>query len=440
MAFLPEFLADIFVSYSHVDDKPFGPGNIRWVTKFHHDLETRVCDWLGQPITIWRDSKTAGTDVFSDETIDQLHRSAILVSVVTPAYVRSDWCRRELEGFVAANTTVRIRNKSRLVKVLKTFVPRAELPQILDDVLGYLFYKVDPDSEIPREFLIDPSPDGDRAYWAKVDDVAFEIKRLIDLMTTKQTNVIFPSESATAVYLAVSSFDIQGHVDQLRRELEDRGFQVLPERPFPLTSDELIQSVHQEMSRSALSIHPLGARYGLVPENETRSIEELKSFVIDRLRRRAWADKAVVAPPNKSNGSAALGRVYLVYDQRDRAAAAPLHDYLDARGLEVIRPLMNGEPQELREDHQDNLRVADGVLIYWGAASEAWLRAKLRDLARIRGLGRTTPFRANAVYVDEPQGPEKRDFKTRDFQMMQASTVPLSQTLEPFVARLVSNS
>ena len=170
------------------------------------------------------------------------------------------------------------------------------------------------------------------------------------------------------------------------------------------------------------------------------SIEELKSFVIDRLRRRAWADKAVVAPPNKSNGSAALGRVYLVYDQRDRAAAAPLHDYLDARGLEVIRPLMNGEPQELREDHQDNLRVADGVLIYWGAASEAWLRAKLRDLARIRGLGRTTPFRANAVYVDEPQGPEKRDFKTRDFQMMQASTVPLSQTLEPFVARLVSNS
>jgi hypothetical protein len=381
-------------------------------------------------------------------------------------------------------------------KVLKTFVPRAELPQILDTVLGYLFYKLEGDSEIAREFLIDPNPEGVRAYWAKVDDVAFEIKRLIDLMTTNQTNVIVPYESATAVYLAVSSFDIQSHVDRLRRELEDRGFQVLPERPFLLTSDELVQSVRLEMSRSALSIHPLGARYGVVPENETRSIvelqyelaahradpnfscvvwippgteskedrqralmdrirnqradvaalelletsiEELKSFVIDRLRRHARADKAVT-PPNKSNGSAALGRVYLVYDQRDRAAAAPLHDYLDARGLEVIRPLTKGEPQELREDHQENLRLADGVLIYWGASSEAWLRAKLRDLARIRGLGRTTPFRANAIYVDEPQGPEKQDFKTHEAQMMQASAVPVSQTLEPFVAQLVSNS
>jgi hypothetical protein len=84
MAFLPGFWADIFVSYSHVDDEPFGTEETRWVTKFHRHLETRVHAWLGRPITTWRDSKTSGTDVFSAETIDQLRRSAILVSIVTP--------------------------------------------------------------------------------------------------------------------------------------------------------------------------------------------------------------------------------------------------------------------------------------------------------------------------------------------------------------------
>lgn len=498
MAFLAGFLADIFVSYSHVDDKPFGPEETRRVTKFHGHLETRVNAWLGQPITIWRDNKTEGTDLFSEETIERLRRSAILVSIVTPSYIRSDWCKRELTEFVAANSapSIRIGNKSRVVKVLKTFVSRAELPPILDDVLGFPFYKVEPDSEVIREFLIDPSPEGKKAYFAKLDDVAFEIKRLIELMRTTRTKVTVPSktETVTAVYLAVSSLDIQDHADELRRELEAQNCEVLPATSFPLTADRLIESIREDMSRCTLSIHPLGARYGVVPENETRSVvelqyelaihrtdpnftcvvwippisgpvedrqralldrirnqredaaalelletslEELKNFVVDRLGRRAAAK--AMPPPEKSNGSAPLGRIYLVHDQSDRMAATPLRDYLDTRGFEVIRPLMDGEPQVLREDHQENLRLADGVLIYWGAASEAWLRAKMRDLTRVRGLGRTTPFRANGIYVAEPQGPEKQDFRTREAQTMRHSAEPLPKILEPYVKQLMSN-
>jgi hypothetical protein len=226
------------------------------------------------------------------------------------------------------------------------------------------------------------------------------------------------------------------------------------------------------MSRSALSIHPLGGRYGIVPENEIRSVvelqydlaahraepnfscvvwippgtkavedrqralldrirnqradatavelletslEELKNFVIDPLRRPP-AEKP--APSLKqSNGSAPLGRVYLVHDQSDSVAATPIRDYLDTRGFEVIRPLMKGEPQELREDHQENLRLADGVLVYCGAASEAWLRSchlhpstdsastRDTDLEEIRSLPTVQAAEQKTIRVGRPNGP-----------------------------------
>jgi TIR domain len=178
------FSPDIFVSYSHIDNEPFGVNDPHWVSQFHHYLEIRVRQ-LGRRVTIWRDNKTDGTDVFSDKTLQQLRRSAILVSIVTPNYVQSDWCKRELDAFIeaAANTGgLRIGNKIRIVKVLKTPVERRQLPEILDTMLGYQFYAIEPDSEAMREFLIDPGAKGGAAYFAKLDDVAQEIERLIDLI------------------------------------------------------------------------------------------------------------------------------------------------------------------------------------------------------------------------------------------------------------------
>lgn len=39
-----------------------------------------------------------------------------------------------------------------------------------------------------------------------------------------------------------------------------------------------------------------------------------------------------------------------------------------------------------------NLMICDAVLIYWGTADEFWLRTKMRDMIRIRGLRRDKPL------------------------------------------------
>ena len=131
---------DFFISYCHKDDQPFGDGAKRWVSDFYRDLRTRTENYLGRAVTAWWDAKLSGADVFSDEIEGQLRASAVLVSVLSPSYLASEWCRREVDVFEAGvSGGVRVGTGLRVVKVLKTPVPRADLQRalpLMDTVLG----------------------------------------------------------------------------------------------------------------------------------------------------------------------------------------------------------------------------------------------------------------------------------------------------------------
>ena len=69
----------IFLSYAHADNLG------GWVNAFHAGLQ----NWLGVlgvKATIWRDRKLGGAEVFSDEILDQLKQSALLVSILSPRH------------------------------------------------------------------------------------------------------------------------------------------------------------------------------------------------------------------------------------------------------------------------------------------------------------------------------------------------------------------
>jgi hypothetical protein len=62
--------------------------------------------------------------------------------------------------------------------------------------------------------------------------------------------------------------------------------------------------------------------------------------------------------------------------------------------------------------------VCDAVLIHWGKGDDLWRRAKLRDLIRIRGRGRTQPFLAQAVLLADPPSPAKDAFTTLEASVL----------------------
>jgi hypothetical protein len=63
---------------------------------------------------------------------------------------------------------------------------------------------------------------------------------------------------------------------QIRRELEDRGYGVLPTQPLPRVGPQAEQTIREQLEQSALSIHLLGAYYGLIPEAAQQSLVEMQ--------------------------------------------------------------------------------------------------------------------------------------------------------------------
>src|SRR5262245_41306982 len=130
------FEGDAFISYAHLDNVELIEGRKGWVANLYRALDVRLAQLLGWDANIWWDPKLQGNDYLSDALAEQLRRVAALIAVVSPRYVKSEWGRRELTMFCDAakhQSGVRVGEKSRIFKVLKTPVDRAEHPPELGD-------------------------------------------------------------------------------------------------------------------------------------------------------------------------------------------------------------------------------------------------------------------------------------------------------------------
>ena len=109
----------------------------------------------------------------------------MLVTVISPGYLQSEWCNRELVGFAELarqRGNLRVGNLQRVVKVLRLPVERSALPPLLDVTLGTQFFRVDAASGRARDLLVDESADAERVFRARVDDVAQDLYRLLRAM------------------------------------------------------------------------------------------------------------------------------------------------------------------------------------------------------------------------------------------------------------------
>ena len=205
--------------------------------------------------------------------------------------------------------------------------------------------------------------------------------------------------------------------------------------------------MRDDLARCSMSIHLVGKTYSLTPEGATASLVEIQNeLAIERgdgaglhalsgFRRacrsrtrasnsssigcgwiRAWGR-------SRSAGIAAGGSADRHPARSKRASEKPaprLRRFRQRRGewrrerLPPLRPARRGRRRalgrfpvrpglrghspglrgrrgEVREYHEENLRTSDGVVIFFGAANEVWLRRKLRELQKSAGYGRTKP-------------------------------------------------
>jgi hypothetical protein len=490
-----QFENDILISYAHIDDAPLIEGQKGWISEFHRSLELRLAQLLGKKPKIWRDPKLQGNDHFADEILSQLPRIALLISVVSPRYVRSEWCVREVSTFhevASKNIGVRINNKSRIFKIIKTPVKRDDHPPVMRDLLGYEFYKLDPETGRAKELNKIFGEDNEQAYWQTLDDLAHDIRELLETLyaDNKETGNEEPS-GKKSVYLAETTSDLKEHREAVRRELQQHGYRIVPDQSLPLVVRDLYDTTKALLEKSILSVHLIGSNYGIIPEGAQKSIielqnelaaersqqanlqrliwmapvtktedirqntfiqslktdttaqagadllitslEEAKAAILDKLTKAQKKDERAPVPVVREEE--ATPRIYLICDHSDLETEAirQVEDHLFRQGFEITLPVFEGDETQVRLEHQESLKTCTGVMIFFGTGNELWLRSKLRDLMKIAGYGRTTPLTAKAVYLAPPSSPQKERFRSHDVTVVNGLTGFTPSSLDDFM-------
>ena len=479
-------MPDVFISYTHTDNARLSDERHGWVDLFHEALKLQLYKMWGREVSVWRDHKLAGNDMLTSTIEEKLRESTLLLAIVSPGYLHSDWCAKELRMFCeCAKTTggLRIGTKSRIIRVKHAPVkPESEsaIPEIADCV-DHEFFQL---SEKGVPWYFDPSggQEARQEFMRKIIDLAHDICRTLEARDESEAhcNPIAPV-SGQYVYLAESSTDLSSQCDRLRSELEQYGHIVLPVKTIP-PSPEYADAVRADLERCRLSIHPIGTRYGVIPEGYDTSIVEIQyQLALEESKRRPsftpvpWTlpgakpedprlrallkrviqdgefritsfeslksgvqDLLTSKPRSVANANEKTS-VYIIYDACDARSAAPYEEWLLSHGYDVEQPLTVGDESEFREDHEENLRTCDAALIFNGNTNQFWLHSKVRDLKKAFGYGRQRPFLAKAVLLADPgapERPEKEQFRSNEVLVLNGFGGFSESILQPFVNSL----
>ncbi len=464
------FEKDLFISYAHIDNQPLTPESQGWITRFHASLEALLSMRMGGEAQIWRDDKLQGNDVFADEIVDQFSQTAVFVSVLTPRYLNSEWCKKEVAEFCKCaerSGGMLVENKARVFKVLKTPVDTQEsLPSAVKDVLGYEFFTFE--GETPLELDSAYGEKYAQDYNRKVGKLAWDISQLLKRLET-DTGDSSNDEQATTkatLYLAECSYDRKETREILEGELRRHGYTLLPDQRLPQDEKDYVAAVARLLERCRLTIHLVGESYGAVPDglsqksvavlqNElavqrsksgalrrviwlpegTRSEQAQQQAFIEALHQDAEAQfgadlitgdledlktsihttlKKLEKPEPEQPEEQAVAAdrtklIYLICNEKDRKATVPVRKFCRDQGFEVAMPVFEGDATAVREAHQQLMTTCDAVILFYGAGDEAWKRTLDNELKKMPGYRGGKPLLASYTYLADPKTSDKED-------------------------------
>ena len=467
------FEKQVFISYAHIDNEPLTPNQQGWISRFHASLSAMLSMRLGRKAEIWRDVKLTGNDIFADEIIQQFPKTALLISILTPRYVESEWCTREVKEFCkTAQTTggILVDNKSRVLKVVKIPVDNEDpLPDVMKMALGYPFFIVD-EQQTPLE--LDPAYGEEflQKYNLKMAKLAYDVAELIKKMETSQakgpsSETVVPGFEKPSVFVADTGIDRREDREAVISDLRLHGYPTLADVQLPTEEASFLGELAATLARCKLAVHILGGSYGVVPdgpseksvavlENElaiefskrfglkriiwipagTTSTSPRQQEFIDQLSRDPQAQvgadlitgdleelKAAIhntlkkfevpAPPPTEAASAESGSklVYIICDERDRKATIPLRKFLKNQGIESNIPAFEGDAATVRQSNQELLSACDAAIVFYGAGDEAWKRSVDSEIRKSPGYRTSKPPLQPFTYLAEPSTPDKSD-------------------------------
>lgn len=314
MSFVGEpYTSDVFISYSHGDVRGTGESNFKqWSNGFWRELqrEFEAHDDLSG-LTIFFDSSdrpSEGVDPFvalDPRLEEQASNAAVFMPLISPRYLKSEWCLRELEWWRKAQEERQIDTRGRLAPVLIWGTPPVGTPNWaealkpigLSQMTGINFFARD-------NVLLRPQPFGWPGTGDRIEDQRF-FDPLLDVVGYLRQHLIefksIVSERAASTPRELEagvkpSIYLHGRDDSPKLwddaadALSNAGFPVSPDGPEPVEADAAKRARIREARIGAMAA--CDALLVVGPEDTTVFNEELmilgkadRGLAIDRAER-----------------------------------------------------------------------------------------------------------------------------------------------------------
>jgi hypothetical protein len=189
----------VFVSYAHADDVPMDAGVPGWVSLFVDKLKRAVARQAGgASIEFWMDHRLEPQRRVDDELRRRIRDSVVILSFVSPRYLESEWCGKEIATFVAEVGHGIASNRVFMVEVLPT--RRDKWHSAVQDLTAIPLWTESLTHPEPRtKGWPVPDPRGDRDFWDDVNYLAGVLARQLQgLDTTDGGNGMLPLQSVQA--------------------------------------------------------------------------------------------------------------------------------------------------------------------------------------------------------------------------------------------------
>jgi TIR domain len=453
MTYLPNFKHDVFVSYAHFDNEEDAQ-DVRWVSRFQADLKNVLRQRLGEEPEIFFDSRNFEAHNHVDFLVENARQSAVFVAVFSPSYVAREFTIKELQAFCDGAPAL-----SRLVMVeLLPVEENKHHPLLRGRKRTPFWWKDRSEHDIPLRLTPKFNPE---MYNERLQILAHQIKKVLAELResgTRQPAAVEalrdaprpqsqpqpqPAEpvapAGNAVLLAQATDDLYDDYERVRAHLEQFGLKVLPEHDYPQGGTDFAAAFEADIARSRLFVQLLGNFGSRKPPDLPQTYsqyqyEAAKGRGLKVLQwRRPDLDLAAVTHRDKTllEGPDVLAvgleefkgeilrfcaqeqaklpapsggdcHVFINADRSDKDLAdALLKLFEDKKNCTAARPLFEGSAKDIIDDLEANLVSCGVLLLLYGSAPPAWVRAQLLRYSKLEKQ-RDAPLRLKSVVLGPP--------------------------------------
>jgi hypothetical protein len=436
-AYVNGFEHDVFISYAHLDDKS------GWVAALDDALTKRLGEALGTRVAIYRDKRELdGLDRIDDTLGRHIDRAAMLLTVVSPAYLASKPCLWELRRF-ASRGRVDVGSKSNIVRVRKMplrpgMVEHEELEP--SKTIGFAFF-VD---ETRVEFEPGPRSSTDELFRDQVKVLADAIAEV--LSTLKE----HAQQRGATLFLAEVPGKLANERSSVENELGGLGHLVLPRDTLLKDGALDTERLNDALKQAALSVHLFGDSYGMVPDGSEISLPhaQFEAALAAQVPLVVWIAPGARPEPRQeallkhlrqtlrvvsrmSLVETALGdlldylpdrlrpkpeppplpavesgrQVYVVCPREDLASEhlTQLRIGIEEEGFPVALPIFEAEPGDLGPIEAQQIIASVATVIYYGRARDEWVRQKRGVVVKSLAEAARGSAHWRAIYMSSPE-------------------------------------